>query len=111
MYAGALSAERIVCERRRFPVTYHEGASRAHADIQLPVAFAGSPELCIRVTRGPYDAGARVVVAVDGPCDRPPEMTLNGKKPLAPAERMLIDEVFPSRPKVPCDVFAWDVSL
>ena len=106
VYGGELLPERIVRERRRFPITFHEGVPPDLSAKQLPCNLVNDAELRIVVTRGPYDTGARVIMAIENKCETVPEIVLNGVSSLS-ATRLALESVFPDKPRVPCEVLAW----
>lgn len=107
VYGGELLPERIVRDRRRFPITFHECAPPDMAAKQLSCNLEKGAELRVVATRGPYDSGARVIIVVGKPCESAPEIVLNGKRPIG-ASRLEIENVYPVKPRKPCEVFAWD---
>ena len=62
--------------------------------------------MLVNATPGPYDAGARVVIAVKTPGEGMPEITLNGVRPIS-SSRLPTGKVFPTKPKTECEAFAW----
>lgn len=112
VYAGALSPERIVRSRRRFPVTYHEYMpKRELEDKQLPCKLVDGAELRVQVTRGAFDSRARLVIATGVDCKNPPEVSVNGMKLKSEAVKVAIGDVFPKPPKWKCSFLSWDVPL
>lgn len=108
IYRGELAPDRIVRERRRFPVTYHESMPRRElSDVQLPVALDRAHTIKVNAMKGPFDRHADVVLRLDGFDGEPPAVTLNGISSEGRPRKISAESVTPVPGASKATAYAW----
>ena len=99
IYRGELSQKCIFGERRRFPVTYHEGMPRQElSGRQLPVAVDGTHTIRINAYQGECDEWADVVLRIDNPGRNLPTVYLNDDLGMIAPVKVAVETVTPCAP-------------